>query len=139
MIIAALMALTANAQKLERAQFARPMQNRVSMTASPMQSKVHRVARPMQGKTQSVETIKQIKKARKAAAVSSIDDLTGTWMQIYYSDFDEAILSTVMEITKTEGSENSITINGWWLSGVEPIEATVDLSEGTIMINPQLL
>jgi hypothetical protein len=142
MIIAALMAVTANAQKLERAQFARPMQNRVSMTASPMQSKVNRVARPMQGKTQSMETIKQLKKAHKAhkaASVSSIDDLTGTWMQIYYSDFDEAILSTVMEITKTEGSENSITINGWWLSGVEPIEATVDLSEGTIMINPQLL
>ena len=142
MIIAALMAVTANAQKLERAQLARPMQNWVSMTASPMQSKVNSVTRPMQGKTQSVETIKQLKKAHKAhkgASVSSIDDLTGTWMQIYYSDFDEAILSTVMEITKTEGSENSITINGWWLSGVEPIEATVDLSEGTIMINPQLL
>ncbi len=82
MIIAALMAVTANAQKLERAQLARPMQNRVSMTASPMQSKVNSVTRPMQGKTQSVETIKQIKKARKAAAVSSIDDLTG--MRLFF-------------------------------------------------------
>ena len=139
MIIAALMAVTANAQKLERAQLARPMQNRVSMTASPMQSKVNSVTRPMQGKTQSVETIKQIKKARKAAAVSSIDDLTGTWMQIYYSYFDDAILSTVMEITKTEGSRNMITIKGWWGSWTEPIEATVDLDAGTVTIDPQLL
>lgn len=139
MIIAALMAVTANAQKLERAQLARPMQNRVSMTASPMQSKVNSVTRPMQGKTQSVETIKQIKKARKAAAVSSIDDLTGTWMQIYYSGFDEAILSTIIEITKTEGSENSITITGWWGSWTEPIEAKVDIAAGTVTIDPQLL
>ena len=142
MIIAALMAVTANAQKLERAQLARPMQNRVSMTASPMQSKVNSVTRPMQGKTQSVETIKQIKKARKAAAVSSIDDLTGTWMQIYYSYFDEAILSTVMEITKTEGRENSITINGWLgnlIEKPEPIEATVDIAAGTVTIDPQLI
>ena len=139
MIVAALMAVTANAQKLERAQLARPMQNRVSMTASPMQSKVNSVTRPMQGKTQSVETIKQIKKARKAAAVSSIDDLTGTWMQIYYSGFDEAILSTIIEITKTEGSENSITITGWWGSWTEPIEAKVDIAAGTVTIDPQLL
>ena len=142
MIIAALMAVTANAQKLERAQLARPMQNRVSMTASPMQSKVNSVTRPMQGKTQSVETIKQIKKARKAAAVSSIDDLTGTWMQIYYSGFDEAILSTIIEITKTEGSENSITINGWLgnlIEKPEPIEATVDIAAGTVTIDPQLI
>lgn len=139
MIVAALMAVTASAQKLERAQLTRPMQDRVSMTANPMQSKVNRVARPMQGKTQSVETIKQLKKARNAASVSSIDDLTGTWMQIYYSYFDETILSTVMEITKTEGSENSITINGWWGSWTEPIEAKVDLAAGTITIDPQLI
>jgi len=137
MIIAALMAVTANAQKLERAQLARPMQNRVSMTASPIQSKVNSVTRPMQGKTQSVETIKQLKKTRKAAAVSSIDDLTGKWMQIYYSSAEEAILSTVMEISQIIGSENGITISGWWNMYAEPIEAKVDLKTGTITVDPQ--
>lgn len=128
MIIAALMAVTANAQKLDKAQFVRPVCAKANM-----------VARTMPGKVKPVKPFKLNSKAHKAASVSSIDDLTGTWMQIYYSYFDEVFMCTMMEITKTEGSRNKITINGWWGRWAEPIEATVDFKEGTITIEPQLI
>ena len=129
MIVAALMAVTANAQKLERAQLARPMQDRLSM-----------MSRPIQGKPWStIKHLKKVHKAHKAASVSSVEDLTGTWIQIYYSYYEETFISTVMEITKTKGSNNKIIISGWWDRAAEPIEATVDLKAGTISIAPQLL
>ena len=128
MIIAALMAVTANAQKLERAQLTRPVPAKANM-----------VARTMPGKVKPVKPFKLNSKAHKAAAISSIDDLTGTWMQVYYSYFDEVIMCTVMEITKVEGSRNKITINGWLGGWTEPIEATVDFKELTITIEPQLI
>lgn len=128
MIIAALMAVTANAQKLERAQLTRPVSAKANM-----------VARTMPGKVKPVKPFKLNSKAHKAAAISSIDDLTGTWMQVYYSYFDKVFMCTMMEITKVEGSRNKITINGWLGGWTEPIEATVDFKELTITIEPQLI
>lgn len=128
LIVAVLMAITASAQKLDSKQL-----------VSPVSPKGNMVARALPENAKPVKPFKLNKKARKAASIKSIDDLTGKWMQIYYSDFDEAIISTVVEITKTEGSENSITINGWWASVAEPIEATVDLAAGTVTVAPQLI
>lgn len=128
MIIAALMAVTANAQKLNKAQFVRPVCAKANM-----------VARTMPGKVKPVKPFKLNSKAHKAAAISSTDDLTGKWMQVYYSYFDEVFMCTMMEITKVEGSRNKITINGWWGGWTEPIEATVDFKELTITIEPQLI
>ena len=129
MIVAALIAVTAHAQNMERAQLARPMQDRLSM-----------MSRPIQGKPWStIKHLKKVHKAHKAASVSSVEDLTGTWIQIYYSYYEETFISTVMEITKTKGSNNKIIISGWWDRAAEPIEATVDLKAGTISIAPQLL
>lgn len=128
LIVAVLMAITASAQKLDSKQL-----------VSPVSPKGNMVARALPENAKPVKPFKLNKKARKAAGIKSIDDMTGKWMQIYYSDFDEAIISTVVEITKTEGSENSITINGWWASVAEPIEATVDLAAGTVTVAPQLI
>ncbi len=128
LIVAVLMAITASAQKLDIKQLVRPVSPKGNM-----------VARALPENAKPVKPFKLNKKARKAAGVTSIDDLTGTWMQIYYSYFDKTILSTVVEITKTEGSENSITISGWWGSWAEPIEATVDLAAGTVTVAPQLI
>ncbi len=130
LIVAVLMAITASAQKLD-----------IKQLVSPVSQKGNMVARALPENAKPVKPFKLNKKARKAAGVTSIDDLTGTWMQIYYSNFDKTILSTVVEITKTEGSENSITINGWWgnVLNSEPIEATVDLAAGTVTVAPQLI
>lgn len=128
LIVAVLMAVTASAQKLD-----------IKQLVSPVSQKVNMVARALPENAKPVKPFKLNKKARKAAGVTSIDDLTGTWMQIYYSYFDEVILSTMVEITKTEGSENSITISGWWGSWTEPIEATVDLAAGTVTVVPQTI
>ena len=130
MIVAVLMAITASAQKLD-----------IKQLVSPVSQKGNMVARALPENAKPVKPFKLNKKARNAAGVTSIDDLTGKWMQIYYSYFDEAIISTVVEITKTEGSENSITINGWWgnVLNSEPIEATVDLAAGTVTVAPQLI
>lgn len=102
LIVAVLMAITASAQKLD-----------IKQLVSPVSPKGNMVARALPENAKPVKPFKLNKKARKAAGIKSIDDLTGKWMQIYNSNFDEAIISTVVEITKTEGSENSITINGW--------------------------
>ena len=126
MIVAALMAVSASAQKLDVAKLVNPVTDRVKI-----------MSRSAQSKAKPVEPFKFKKKAHKAAAISSIDDLTGTWMQIYYSSAKKAALSTVLEITKTKGSDNMITIKGWWMSHMKSIEATVDLSAGTITIDPQ--
>lgn len=128
LIVAVLMAITASAQKLDSKQLVRPVSPKGNM-----------VARALPENAKPVKPFKLNKKARKAAGIKSIDDLTGKWMQIYYSYFDEVFLSTVVEITKTEGSENSITINGWWASVAEPIEATVDLAAGTVTVVPQTI
>lgn len=128
LIVAVLMAITASAQKLD-----------IKQLVSPVSQKGNMVARALPENAKPVKPFKLNKKARKAAGVTSIDDLTGTWMQIYYSYFDEVILSTMVEITKTEGSENSITITGWWGSWTEPIEATVDLAAGTVTVVPQTI
>ena len=128
LIVAVLMAITASAQKLD-----------IKQLVSPVSQKGNMVARALPENAKPVKPFKLNKKARKAAGVTSIDDLTGTWMQIYYSYFDEVILSTMVEITKTEGSENSITISGWWGSWTEPIEATVDLAAGIVTVAPQLI
>jgi len=130
LIVAVLMAVTASAQKLDSKQLVRPVSPKGNM-----------VARALPENAKPVKPFKLNKKARKAAGITSIDDLTGKWMQIYYSNFDKTILSTVVEITKTEGSENSITINGWWgnVLNSEPIEATVDLAAGTVTVAPQLI
>ena len=128
LIVAVLMAITASAQKLD-----------IKQLVSPVSQKGNMVARALPENAKPVKPFKLNKKARKAAGVTSIDDLTGTWMQIYYSNFDKTILSTVVEITKTEGSENSITISGWWGSWTEPIEATVDLAAGIVTVAPQLI
>lgn len=128
LIVAVLMAITASAQKLDSKQLVRPVSPKGNM-----------VARALPENAKPVKPFKLNKKARKAAGIKSIDDMTGKWMQIYYSYSDEAIISTVVEITKTEGSENSITINGWWASVAEPIEATVDIAAGTVTVAPQLI
>ena len=130
LIVAVLMAITASAQKLDSKQLVRPVSQKGNM-----------VARALPENAKPVKPFKLNKKARKAAGIKSIDDLTGKWMQIYYSNFDKTFLSTVVEITKTEGSENSITINGWWgnVLNSEPIEATVDLAAGTVTVAPQLI
>ncbi|MBP3219568.1 MAG: hypothetical protein J6M37_03755 [Prevotella sp.] len=126
LIVAVLMAITASAQKLDSKLLVRPVSPKGNM-----------VARALPENAKPVKPFKLNKKARKAASIKSIDDLTGKWMQIYYSYFDEVILSTMVEITKT--GENSITINGWWASVAEPIEATVDLAAGTVTVAPQLI
>ena len=126
MIVAALMAVSASAQKLDEAKLVNPVTDKVKV-----------MSRSAQSKDKPVKPFKFNMKVHKAVAISSIDDLTGTWMQIYYSDFDEAILSTIIEITKTKGSDNMITIKGWWMSHMKSIEAMVDLSAGTITIDPQ--
>lgn len=125
MIVAALMAVTASAQKLDKAQIVSPTTNKVRMEAHSM---------PL--KTKPVKPFKLNQKAHKAAPVS-IDDLTGTWMQIYYSYFDEAFVTSTIEISKV--NDLRISITGWWGEWTEPIEASVDLKAGTVTIEPQLI
>jgi len=97
LIVAVLMAITASAQKLD-----------IKQLVSPVSPKGNMVARALPENAKPVKPFKLNKKARKAAGITSIDDLTGKWMQIYYSYFDEVILSTMVESPRPKAARTRL-------------------------------
>ncbi len=82
-------------------------------------------------------TPKHAPKLMKAdSKISSLDDISGTYMMMYYSYFDD-FATTYSEVTITKVSGNTYTISGWWESVASDITATVNTTDGTVSIERQ--
>ena len=82
-------------------------------------------------------TPKHAPKLMKAdSKISSLDDISGTYMMMYYSYFDD-YARRYCEITITKTATDTYKISGWWYSGALDITATVDQSANTLTIARQ--
>ena len=82
-------------------------------------------------------TPKHAPKLMKAdSKISSLDDISGTYVMMYYSYFDDfAAMFSEVKITKVSG--NTYKISGWWESVASDLTATVNTTDGTLSITRQ--
>ena len=73
----------------------------------------------------------------KGERIESLNDLTGTWKQLYYSYFDEAYAFSTVTIELDPATPNGIILKGWWGSFAKDLKATVDLASNKISIPSQ--
>ena len=71
---------------------------------------------------------------RAARRISSRDDILGTYLQIYYSYFDQSYTAVPLTIMRNTLDKKGVLIKGWWGDFTKTLKATVDVENGTISI-----
>lgn len=71
---------------------------------------------------------------RAARRISSRDDILGSYLQIYYSYFDQSYTAVPLTIMRNTSDKKGVLIKGWWGDFTKPLKATVDVENGTISI-----
>ena len=99
--------------------------NRPVMTPKAFNGKIEKVAKPAP---------KMLLKPM--AKISSLDDISGSYVMMYYDYFDD-YAQVWSEVTITKTATDTYKITGWWGSWTNDIVATVDQTEGTVTIQRQ--
>lgn len=93
------------------------------------------VAHPLNGPVTEATASRNVFKAPANKALS-VNNLAGTYVQMYYDYYDGS--TAFGEVTITAGEEeNTIVISGWWGSWAKDLTATVDPTAGTVTIPRQ--